>query len=329
MLSLSATRLLDIASATRRGKTLHIEEESIWRHSVQLRQPGDAPAFAVGRWAQARDVPHELTAKPLEGHYTLDVLLKSTGVECYSNGRKITSGHVAFGATQVAAPGERVRCRFEQPVEAIHLFVAHPLVVSLYEDMTQSGCPADFRLRDPCFASDESIGRLAAALADTGSLQGPSAVLSADCLSLALLARVMAADVEAHGDVSPKQGLPSWRLRRAQEFIEANLALPITLHDIALHAGLSRMHFASLFKISTGMSPHTYLLHRRVQRAKCLLASTNQPVLDIAVDVGFHSQSHFANVFRKMMGATPSSWRSRTRSNLEQWASVDEAEPRK
>jgi AraC-like DNA-binding protein len=327
MLPLSATRLLDIASAARRGKTLHIEEESIWRHSVQLLQPGDAPAFVVGRWAVKRDMPHELTAKPLEDHYTFDILLKNTNVDCYSNGRKIASGEVGFGATQVAAPGERIRCRFEGPVEAIHLFVARPLVASLYEDMTQSGCPADFQLSDPCFASDEPIGKLATALSDTRTLEGRCAALCTDSLSLALLARVMAKDVAAHEALAPRHGLPSWRLRRAKEFIEANLAQPITLHDIARHTGLSRMHFAALFKVSTGMSPHEYLLRQRLQRARHLLASTKQPVLDIALEIGFHSQSHFACVFRKMMGTTPTAWRGQTQDNRERWLAADALAP--
>src|ERR1700754_4189822 len=128
MLSLSVTRLLHIASAARRGKVLHIEEESIWRHSVQLLKADDAPAFVVSRWAEKRDMSYELTAKPLEDHYTFDILLKNASVDCYSDHRKIASGPVGFGATQVAAPGERVYCRFDGQVEAIHLFVARSLV---------------------------------------------------------------------------------------------------------------------------------------------------------------------------------------------------------
>ncbi|CAN7659956.1 AraC family transcriptional regulator [Caballeronia sp. LjRoot34] len=222
------------------------------------------------------------------------------------------NGSVGYGATQVAAPGQQVRCNFGRSIEAIHLFIPQAFVVSTYEDIAQRSCPTGFELRDPCFATDNSIGTLARALSDARTLEGPCASLCSDSISLAVLARVMGLQTGALERVPPRTGLAPWRQRRVVEFMDANLAEPITLQDIAEHAGLSRMYFAAQFKASTGMTPHAFLLHRRLHRAKELLACGEMPLIQIAFEVGFQTHAHFTTVFRKLIGTTPGRWRLRS-----------------
>jgi AraC family transcriptional regulator len=107
--------------------------------------------------------------------------------------------------------------------------------------------------------------------------------------------------------------LPEWRLRRALDFIEANLAQPIGLADVAASTGLTRMHFAAQFRLTTGYSPHAYLLRRRIEHAQMLLRSSALNVLDIALSCGFGSHAHFTTVFGRMVGEPPNSWRTRMR----------------
>jgi AraC-like DNA-binding protein len=103
--------------------------------------------------------------------------------------------------------------------------------------------------------------------------------------------------------------LPKWRLRRVQMLIDERLAEPLTLSNLAAAAGLSRMHFASQFRAATGSSPHEYLLCRRIEAAKTLLASTQTSLAEIALEVGFLAQAHFTTVFKRLAGATPAQWR--------------------
>ncbi len=107
--------------------------------------------------------------------------------------------------------------------------------------------------------------------------------------------------------------LPKWRLRRALDFIEANLGQPIGLADVAASTGLTRMHFAAQFRSTTGYSPHTYLLRRRIEHAQTLLRSSALSVLDVALSCGFGSHAHFTTVFGRMVGEPPNSWRARMR----------------
>ncbi|MDB5408688.1 MAG: hypothetical protein JWL84_3600 [Rhodospirillales bacterium] len=103
--------------------------------------------------------------------------------------------------------------------------------------------------------------------------------------------------------------LPKWRLRRAVDYIEAHFGEPVTLADLAGSVGLTRMHFAAQFRAATGIRPHEYLLRKRIDRARELLASSEATLIDVAFSVGFQTQAHFTTVFKRFVGETPSQWR--------------------
>lgn len=96
--------------------------------------------------------------------------------------------------------------------------------------------------------------------------------------------------------------------RRLLDYIEAHLDSQITLSDLASIAGLSEFHLQRMFTASCGISPHGWVLRRRLARAKSLLAGSD-PIAQIASACGFSSQSHMTRVFRAMTGTTPSSYR--------------------
>nr|WP_058998923.1 helix-turn-helix transcriptional regulator [Leptolyngbya sp. NIES-2104] len=68
---------------------------------------------------------------------------------------------------------------------------------------------------------------------------------------------------------------------------------------------MSPHHFSRLFKQSTGLSPHQYVIRCRVERAKQLLLKGEMTIAEVAATVGFYDQSHFAHYFRRLMGVTP------------------------
>lgn len=104
-------------------------------------------------------------------------------------------------------------------------------------------------------------------------------------------------------------GLPPRALRNVREFIETHLEDNISIQALAAAAGLSMYHFARAFKQSEGVSPHHYVMRRRVRRAQDLLAATDLPLSEIALAAGFADQSHCARRFREHVGVTPSSYR--------------------
>lgn len=105
-------------------------------------------------------------------------------------------------------------------------------------------------------------------------------------------------------------GLTGRRLRLATDFINAHLAEDVTLADIASIVDLSPFHFARAFKHTTGLTPQQYLMQRRIERAKELLAHADLPIVEVSAQVGFKNQSHFTTFFRRFTSMTPKVWRA-------------------
>lgn len=103
---------------------------------------------------------------------------------------------------------------------------------------------------------------------------------------------------------------PPRAVRRAIEFIQANLAGDIRLADIAADAGQSLFHFARTFRAATGLTPHRYLTLARVEKVRTLLRDSDRSLAAIADEAGFSDQSHMSRVFRNWTGSTPKQFRT-------------------
>jgi AraC-like DNA-binding protein len=110
--------------------------------------------------------------------------------------------------------------------------------------------------------------------------------------------------------------LQKWRLKRVTEYVDDHLSDEIRLFDLAAVAGLSRMHFASQFRVATGLRPHEFLLGRRIRRSEELLRSSSTAIVEIALSVGFQTQAHFSTVFKRFVGYSPREWRMANRSPI-------------
>ncbi len=104
-------------------------------------------------------------------------------------------------------------------------------------------------------------------------------------------------------------GLAQMTLKLVITYIEDHLTEDLSLADIAAVASLSPYHFARLFKLSTGLAPHQYIIQRRIERAKLLLSTTNWTLITIAHAVGFASDSHLALHFKRHTGLLPKHYR--------------------
>lgn len=104
-------------------------------------------------------------------------------------------------------------------------------------------------------------------------------------------------------------GLSGWQKRIVAQYIDENLAQPISLAALAALARLSPFHFARAFKQSFGAPPHRYHTNRRIEQAKTLLAKPLRSVTAIALDIGFSETSSFTAAFHKLTGLTPTAYR--------------------
>jgi AraC family transcriptional regulator len=104
--------------------------------------------------------------------------------------------------------------------------------------------------------------------------------------------------------------LPDARFRRVIDYLDASLASEISLGDLADLAGLSPNYFLSAFKKATGKTPHRLLTEMRVAKGRELLSNPQMSIVNVALAVGFSSQSHFTTVFRRFMKTTPALYRA-------------------
>lgn len=104
-------------------------------------------------------------------------------------------------------------------------------------------------------------------------------------------------------------GLAPWQARRVSAHVNDNLGFPITIDQLAGIAGLSSSYFCRAFKDTFGDPPHAYIMRRRVERAQSLMLQTREPLSQIALACGLSDQAHLCNLFRRLVGQSPSHWR--------------------
>jgi AraC family transcriptional regulator len=109
---------------------------------------------------------------------------------------------------------------------------------------------------------------------------------------------------QVKGQLSPGQ------IRNTLDAIESNMSSGIRVRDLARQIGVGTHQFTRLFRQTMGCSPYRFVMLRRLERARFLLEKTALPLAEIALEVGFASQSHFTSVFHREMRTTPQAYRS-------------------
>jgi AraC family transcriptional regulator len=107
-------------------------------------------------------------------------------------------------------------------------------------------------------------------------------------------------------------GLSRQQMKCLIDYMQINLDRTIHLEELATLLNMSQYHFCRLFKRSTGVSPHQFVIRQRVDRAKQLLQKSDRSVLDVAIRCGFTDGSHLTRHFRKLTGTTPTTFRQQS-----------------
>jgi AraC family transcriptional regulator len=203
--------------------------------------------------------------------------------------------------------------RGDWAVDCLHMY----LDPSFLEDVSAStGVDAArieiknvFGVRDP---QVEQVGKLLLSELEVGGLMGD---LYAQSLTNVLMIHLLRHHSSLGRRDTRKVGrehkgaLSRRTLRSVTDYVGDNLVHNLTLEELAGVAHMSPYHFSRLFKRSTGLSPHQYVVRKRVERAKDLLKNTELSLHEVALSVGFADQSHLSRYTKRLLGASPKSLR--------------------
>jgi AraC family transcriptional regulator len=128
-------------------------------------------------------------------------------------------------------------------------------------------------------------------------------------LSTAIAVRVAHHFVGTRAKLAEAGRLSATRFSRVVEYIDAHLGDRMSLDAIAAVACLSPFHLARNFKCTTGISPHQFVIRRRIQRGRELVAKSKMNLAEIALVVGFNNQAAFTTRFVREIGISPAAYR--------------------
>ena len=111
-------------------------------------------------------------------------------------------------------------------------------------------------------------------------------------------------------DVPDARGrLLAWQARKVHDYIDSHISGPVLVADLCALVQRSEAHFSRSFKRTFGVSPHSFVVRRRVELAARYMLTTDASLSDIALRCGFVDQAHFCKHFRQSVGQTPAAWR--------------------
>jgi AraC family transcriptional regulator len=206
----------------------------------------------------------------------------------------------------------RVRRRLRSKARMLLVIIDPADLNRLIDDLA----PAELYFQQRVDLTDAFLHRILQAIAQEIEMTGPGGGVYRNSLILLLGAQlVRCASNLAHSPkpAYAKGGLPTWRLRRALEILHARVMDRPSLTDLASHVGLHPTYFCRAFKRSMGVSPHRYLLERRIARAKEMMTDHTMTLTQIALDCGFGTSSQLSVIFRRLTGVSPTPTDDRSR----------------
>jgi AraC family transcriptional regulator len=222
------------------------------------------------------------------------------------------TSRVKKGSFFLTTSGSPYDCRWKaltaEPFEYMLVVVGLPTLERAFEEVFGADA-ARARLQDVSGFTDSALNSLMEALhgelmrrrASPFFVQGV-----AQAIAIHLARNYATRDKNLHG-ASPS--LPDYKLRRVTAWMAEHVAEKFNLAQLAAQAGVSKFHFDRLFKNAVGVSPLRHHMTLRVDEARRRLRETKKSVLAVALDVGYANPSHFAQVFRRETGLSPSDYR--------------------
>ncbi len=254
-------------------------------------------------------LPDYVPAPEIDYHYVSVTLGGPIQVEGILSGGRMAAD-VRRGQVIIMAAGQANTWRWSDPTEEAHIFLDPRLVARVAGE-------AGYRsteVLNRCAVDDDHIRHVVMSLVEELNAPGPGSAMMVETGAQFLAHHLLRRHSSGPAKEFRSGGLAPSQLQAVAAYAGERLADDISLAELATVVGLSPFHFARAFKQAAGRSPHVWLTARRMARARHLVETSALSILEIANSVGFESQSHFGQVFRKHTGMSPTALRRLTRS---------------
>lgn len=232
-------------------------------------------------------------------------------VELIAEGKRYLTQHdqkeTARRCIEVLPAYVPINSRCHQEIELMHCYLEPAFLAhAAHESVNPDRVEVKLALQAP----DPLIWQIGLALRSVLETDAKNSHFYAESMATALAAHFLKYySTRKHVLREYEDGLPKYKLKQAFEYIDAHLHQDLSLAEISQELGISQYYFCCLFKKSTGISPHAYLVQQRVERSKQLLKQRELTINEIAVECGFANPSHFARCFRQYTGISPKQFR--------------------
>ncbi len=218
-------------------------------------------------------------------------------------------GKGSFFLTSGGAPYD---CRWKtltsETLQSMSVFIELPLLQRAFEEVFGADAP-NARLKEGSAFIDPPLNLLMEQL-NVELMRRQASPLYVQGIAQAIAIHLARNHAEMVGE--PQSGspaLPGFKLRQVTDWMAENLSNDLNLDRMAARAGISKFHFHRLFKTAMGTTPSRYHATLRIESACRLLRETKMSIIEVGMEVGYPNPSHFAQLFRKETGSSPSEYR--------------------
>jgi AraC family transcriptional regulator len=285
------------------AEAMHLKDS----HTAEVKL-SELSSFSFARFQSSQGLLE--VARPVVGERGYIVVLQLKAIpfiEQFLGNKKVSSGPYPVGGVSVIDLQEEPAVLLPNPFDALLLYVTQ---ATLDEVAHVHQAPRVKQLVWPHGVVDPVVYHLGQTL--LSSLEQPHHTpnIFLDYVLQALNCHFFYSyGGTANSTPQVRGGLSPWQMRRATELLDAHREGNIALQQVAEACDLSLGHFARAFKNTFRMPPHTWLIERRIEKAKEFMMTTRLSLADIAVRSGFADQSALNRSFKRIQGISPGRWR--------------------
>lgn len=256
--------------------------------------------LAVAQWEREQ---REVIGYEAPGHHTVSLYLQG-GEQSFRIG---CDGFGGAGKFCVLPDEHRSSWSMTGRVRFMHLYIA-PERLARETVLRLDREPRSLQVRDQTYVQAPELTRASRQLLAL-DWREPAQRLAASCAAEQMLHHLLSNGTETRRATRPRGGLAPAVRRRVRDYIDSHLHTALSLDELAGVAALSTYHFAHMFPVSFGLTPHAWVQQRRIDHARGLLASGDLDLAAIAQRTGFGNASHLSRRFRQATGVTPGAYR--------------------